>query len=260
MERGLRTPGEFVAARLTLQIYNTHSGVLLLRDIAPDIDNTTYDPRVHEVPCSGHLSTPAADMNVRRDPFTVLSRICSDSESLPVCSRAPPGLPCSRRRIIPGYSWRQTRASLDWNRRSLTMYFWYHQVAQLRSSQYFWALQYHTTKVHKLLAQPVGYHTFLEMTLYAFAKITPKPEHYEDARRAILGIMNATKAEEGCLQFDLFEDSDEQQQHLFLEEAWASETAFAFHHRQEYTKAVFASYQTWLAQPVEIHRMQKISP
>ena len=96
------------------------------------------------------------------------------------------------------------------------------------------------------------------MTLYVFAKIIPKKEHFDDVRQAILDIMPETLSEEGCLQFDLLA-ADAEPANLFLQEAWADGTAFEYHHKQEHTKAVFAKYQQWLAQPVEILHMHKLS-
>jgi len=113
------------------------------------------------------------------------------------------------------------------------------------------------------------------MTLYVFAKITPKKEHYDDAKRAILDIIPTTLAEKGCLQFDLLttatatatttdndtETETEQREPrvLFLQEAFSDNAALEYHHEQEYTKAVFTSYKQWLAQPVEIFKMIKLS-
>ncbi len=89
--------------------------------------------------------------------------------------------------------------------------------------------------------------------LHVFAKITPKPEHFEAARAAIRGILAETRAEEGCRSFDLFENEDEG--HLYLIEEWAGPSALEAHYAQAYTMRVFEQYQDWLAEDPEIHRM-----
>ncbi|WP_197705101.1 putative quinol monooxygenase [Sphingobium cloacae] len=35
-------------------------------------------------------------------------------------------------------------------------------------------------------------------------------------------------------------------------ERWADQAAFDFHHAQPYTRAVFKSYEDWLAKPVKL--------
>ena len=83
-----------------------------------------------------------------------------------------------------------------------------------------------------------------------YAKITPNPEHYDSAKAAILSILDDTRKENGCIQFDIHTDNDASV--LFLYEQWVNEAALQNHYEQSYTKSVFESYATWLAKPVEI--------
>ena len=92
--------------------------------------------------------------------------------------------------------------------------------------------------------------------LYVIAKITPKPEFFEDAKNAISNIIDVTLAEEGCRIFELHEDQNGQ--HLFLYECWDSEEALAIHYDQPYTKQVFEEYKNWLAEPVSVHKLNKL--
>jgi quinol monooxygenase YgiN len=86
--------------------------------------------------------------------------------------------------------------------------------------------------------------------LFIFAEITPKPEHFKDALRAITGILEQTRAESGCHSFDLFEAPD--QKALYLFEEWLDQDALDQHHAQPYTAAVFKAYEGWLAEPPRI--------
>lgn len=95
----------------------------------------------------------------------------------------------------------------------------------------------------------------MQDTLFIFAEITPKPEHFEDAQQAIAGILEDTRAEKGCYQFDLFTAPDNQSLYLF--EEWTDQQALDRHHAMPYTAAVFTSYQTWLAGPPRILPMVK---
>lgn len=87
-----------------------------------------------------------------------------------------------------------------------------------------------------------------------FARITPRPEFFEDARRAVLSIVPATREEPGCHEFILHEGDGDGR--LYLYEKFVDEAAFAAHHAQPYTRDVFEKYETWLAAPVEITRLR----
>ncbi|MGH7885442.1 MAG: putative quinol monooxygenase [Thermodesulfobacteriota bacterium] len=93
----------------------------------------------------------------------------------------------------------------------------------------------------------------------AFARIVPKTEHFNDAKEAILGIIPKTLNEQGCHVFTLHEAGDKNDPALYLYEVWEDKNAFKFHHEQEYTKEVFKSYKNWLAEPVEIKQLEKVS-
>lgn len=89
------------------------------------------------------------------------------------------------------------------------------------------------------------------------ARISPKPEYFEVARQAVLGIIRATRAEPGCIEFVLHKEREGGGQ-LYLYEVWASEGALAAHHDEPYTKAIFHSYREWLSEPVEIKMLRRI--
>lgn len=92
--------------------------------------------------------------------------------------------------------------------------------------------------------------------LYLFARIKPKAEHLDDARRAVLDILPPTRAEQGC---DLFTVHDGHGDGcLYLYEIWTDEAALAFHYDQPYTKAVFEKYQGWLAEEPQITKLTRI--
>lgn len=95
------------------------------------------------------------------------------------------------------------------------------------------------------------------MTLAVFATITPKPEHLDAARQAIVGILQDTRAEAGCLTFDLHEDPVAGK--LYLYEIWSGQAALDAHYAQPYTKAVCQAYELWLAAPVESVLMQPVA-
>ncbi len=94
--------------------------------------------------------------------------------------------------------------------------------------------------------------------LFLIAKITPKSAFYAQAKAALESILPATHEEEGCIQFHMHEGIGEAAGSFFLYEEWCDEAALALHYEQDYTKAVFASYQEWLAQAPVISKMRKV--
>lgn len=92
-------------------------------------------------------------------------------------------------------------------------------------------------------------------TLFVFAEITPKPAHVGQARDAIMSIIKDTRAEPGCLSFELFDNKADGT--LFLLEEWRSQADLDAHYAMPYTANVFSQYDNWLAGPPVIRKMQK---
>ncbi|WP_083957849.1 putative quinol monooxygenase [Tateyamaria omphalii] len=92
--------------------------------------------------------------------------------------------------------------------------------------------------------------------LSIFATIRPKPEHRADALAAIHSVLDATRAEPGCRRFELNVDAGADDA-LYLVETWQDDAALETHYAQDYIREVFAAYETWLTEPVQIVRMRR---
>ncbi|WP_147109015.1 putative quinol monooxygenase [Tateyamaria sp. syn59] len=92
--------------------------------------------------------------------------------------------------------------------------------------------------------------------LSIFATIRPKPEHRAEALAAIEGILAATRSEPGCQRFELNVDAGNDDA-LYLVEHWTDEAALEAHYAQVYVQDVFAAYEKWLAETVQIVRMRR---
>lgn len=92
---------------------------------------------------------------------------------------------------------------------------------------------------------------------HLMAKITPKPEHKEDVHNSLLSILAHTRAETGCLKFNLLQSRDGDS--FFLDEIWSDDAALDAHYAMPYITPIFAKYEAWLARPVEIHKMTQIA-
>ena len=95
------------------------------------------------------------------------------------------------------------------------------------------------------------------MPVAIFATITPRPEHLDHARAAIRDILAPTRAEPGCMTFELHDAAEGETLHLY--EVWADHAALEAHHAQPYTKTVFRHYADWLAVPVELRFLQPVA-
>ena len=89
------------------------------------------------------------------------------------------------------------------------------------------------------------------MALAYLAEITLKPDCFDEACRAVAAIVSATRAEAGCERFDPHPLVDGSSR-IMIYERWADRSAFDSHHAQPYTRAVFKSYEDWLAKPVQL--------
>lgn len=89
------------------------------------------------------------------------------------------------------------------------------------------------------------------MPYTVFATIRLKPQHMADACAMAADMVDATRAEEGCLAFEPRRAADGSSTLMIFEE-WADRAAFDFHHAQDYTKAIFTKYETWLESAPEL--------
>lgn len=89
------------------------------------------------------------------------------------------------------------------------------------------------------------------------AKITPKPELFDDCKGRLQRILAATLAEAGCMRFELYVNAE--QSCLFLVEQFTSQAALDSHYQQPYVTAVFAFYESALALPVEVNYLQAVN-
>lgn len=91
--------------------------------------------------------------------------------------------------------------------------------------------------------------------LFVIAKITPKPEFFNSAKNAILGVVPQTLKEVGCRQFAVHQDDAS----IYLYEEWDDQAALDTHYSMPYIVPVFESYQEWLAEPIEINKLTKLT-
>ncbi|CAK1835725.1 ABM domain-containing protein [Vibrio crassostreae] len=92
--------------------------------------------------------------------------------------------------------------------------------------------------------------------LFVMAKITPKQEYFESAKTELLGMLEATRSELGCIQFELH--ASECGCYIYLYEEWKNKVDLHSHHQESYTQDVAKKFEDWLAAPTEVSLMNKL--
>jgi quinol monooxygenase YgiN len=80
----------------------------------------------------------------------------------------------------------------------------------------------------------------------------------EDRMRQVLqGVIAPTRAESGCITFDLLIDAKEPDVFV-LYENWKDQAALDSHFQQPYVKEAFKAYEEILAEPIAVMSLEKI--
>jgi quinol monooxygenase YgiN len=85
------------------------------------------------------------------------------------------------------------------------------------------------------------------------------PGKIDDLRSALLDLTVATRAEDGCVLYDLHEDVDDSDVLAFYE-IWATPAAHAAHDATAHVQAFVARFDELLVGPPRVNRLRRIEP
>lgn len=91
------------------------------------------------------------------------------------------------------------------------------------------------------------------MKLYVIAIFTFKENYLMDAIEAFKKMINLTRQESGCLQYDLVEDRNEKGV-FFLTECWESEDHHFTHINNQHVLAFRSQTAEWLVETPKIYK------
>ena len=91
------------------------------------------------------------------------------------------------------------------------------------------------------------------------AHIQAKPGMEVRMKQDLLSLIIPTRAEAGCITFDLLADVKDPTKFV-LYENWESQAALDAHFRQPYVKQVLQAYEVTLAQPIAAVSLHKLEP
>ncbi|HKO59945.1 MAG TPA: putative quinol monooxygenase [Pyrinomonadaceae bacterium] len=73
------------------------------------------------------------------------------------------------------------------------------------------------------------------MTLRVVARIKAKPDKVQEVRDALIGLVDPTRGEQGCIVYELLQNTEDPTDFTFVEE-WESDAALATHAASDHIK------------------------
>ena len=94
-------------------------------------------------------------------------------------------------------------------------------------------------------------------TLQVVAHIVALPEKVEQLKALLIGLIEPTRAEEGCLKYELFQNRTDPTDFTFVEE-WTTEAIHDAHMASEHIQAAITQLDSLLASEPDIRRYNKL--
>ena len=91
----------------------------------------------------------------------------------------------------------------------------------------------------------------MNKSLRVVARIIAKPDRVNDVRAILQGLVAPTRAEEGCVVYELLQNRTDPTDFTFVEE-WASDATFERHHTTDHIRAAFPKLEALVATPPDI--------
>lgn len=99
----------------------------------------------------------------------------------------------------------------------------------------------------------------MEDELAMVVEFRAAPGREADLREALLAMVTPTRAEDGCLRYDLHVDESDPAVYAFYE-VWATREHHAAHDRSEHVGAFRAVRDDLLAGPARVLRLARVEP
>jgi quinol monooxygenase YgiN len=98
-----------------------------------------------------------------------------------------------------------------------------------------------------------------DQRLALIVEFHPAPGKARELREAVLGVVEATRAEDGCLLYDLHEDLDDADSLAFYE-IWETPSHHAAHDNTPHIIALRNTLPELTAEPPRVRRLRRIEP
>jgi quinol monooxygenase YgiN len=90
-----------------------------------------------------------------------------------------------------------------------------------------------------------------QTSLRVIARITARAETVDQVRGILEGLVTPTRAEAGCVVYELLQNRTDPTDFTFVEE-WASDESFERHHTTDHIRAAFPKLEALVASPPDI--------
>ena len=95
-------------------------------------------------------------------------------------------------------------------------------------------------------------------TIAVHAVITPKPEHVEDVLTEMLGMVQGSRQEPGCLRYDLLRQDDLGTVRLHVQERYRDMDAVQAHRDSAHYQAYRAKAGTWFQEAPVVTVLEEV--
>jgi quinol monooxygenase YgiN len=82
--------------------------------------------------------------------------------------------------------------------------------------------------------------------LHIIARVIALPDRIEETQELMIGLLEPTRQESGCIRYDLFQNQADPREFTFLEE-WTDQAALDAHLASPHLQAAFAKIPTLLS-------------
>ena len=90
-------------------------------------------------------------------------------------------------------------------------------------------------------------------TIRVLAHLTARPDRIEEVRQALIALIDPTRAESGCILYELAQNNSDPVDFTFVEE-WASDAELDTHLQSDHIRALQARADELFGTPPDIRR------
>lgn len=90
-------------------------------------------------------------------------------------------------------------------------------------------------------------------TLRVIARLKARPEKVAELREVLYGLLGPTRAESGCIRYEMLENQEDPREFTFTEE-WTDAGALATHFETEHIRSALGRFPDLLAEELDLRR------
>lgn len=92
-----------------------------------------------------------------------------------------------------------------------------------------------------------------DKTIWVIAHLTARPDRIDDTRVALTSLLEPTRAEQGCLRYELTQNNADPTDFTFIEE-WTTDAALDEHLESEHIRTLRSRADELFAAPPDVRR------